>query len=140
MMMEFGVRYQFIIMNTDKSNKNDTHCWSFLDLHPKKEIFQFDSFDFEDFNKFQNGQKLLNKVLYGIEKFNKKNNKITLITPKFSMREYETIKNKNRLSETAIDFLHLMNECEKNNDLKGEIIVHLVDMWNVSDLLLCKLV
>ena len=106
----------------------------------KKEIFQFDSFDFEDFNKFQNGQKLLNKILYGIEKFNKKNNKITLITLKFSMREYEKIKNKNRLSETASDLLHLMNECEKNNDLKGEIIVHLVDVRNVSDLLLCKLV
>ena len=56
------------------------------------------------------------------------------------MREYEKIKNKNRLSETAIDLLHLMNECEKSSDLKDEIIVHLVDVWNVSDLLLCKLV
>ena len=32
-------RYLFIIMNTDRSNKNGTHWWSFLDLHPRKEIF-----------------------------------------------------------------------------------------------------
>ena len=29
------------------------------------------------------------------------------------MREYEKIKNKNRLSETAIDLLHLMNKYGK---------------------------
>ena len=31
----------------------------------------------------------------------------------FSMQEHEKIKNKNRLSETTIDLLHLMNECRK---------------------------
>ena len=40
-------RYPFIIMNTDCSNKNSTHWWSFLDLHERKEIFLFDSFGFE---------------------------------------------------------------------------------------------
>ena len=35
-------RYPFIIMNTDRSNKNGTHWWSFLDLHERKEIFLFD--------------------------------------------------------------------------------------------------
>ena len=68
-----------------------------------------------------------NKILYGIGKFNKKDNKITLIALKFSMREYEKIKHKNRLSETTIDLLHLKNEYEKKHDLKDEIIVHLVD-------------
>ena len=32
-------RYPFIIMNTDRSDKNGTHWWSFLDLHERKEIF-----------------------------------------------------------------------------------------------------
>ena len=32
-------RYPFIIMNTDRSNKNGTHWWSFLDLHKKKKFF-----------------------------------------------------------------------------------------------------
>ena len=58
-------------------------------------------------------QKVLNKIFYGIEKFHKKYNKITFITLKFSMQEYEKIKNMNRLSETTIDLLHLMNVYEK---------------------------
>ena len=88
------MRYPFIVMNTDRNDKNGTHWWSSLDLHPKKEIFLFDSFGFEGFKEFvlQNDQKVLNKLLCGIEKFNKRDNKITRITLKFS------IKNKNRLS------------------------------------------
>ena len=88
------MRYPFIVMNTDRNDKNGTHWWSSLDLHPKKEIFLFDSFGFEGFKEFvlQNNQKVLNKLLCGIEKFNKRDNKITRITLKFS------IKNKNRLS------------------------------------------
>ena len=85
-MMESGAHYLFIIMNTDRTNKNGTHWWSLLDLHLKKEIF------------LQNDKKVLKKILYGIEKFNKKDNKITLITLKFSIREYGKIKNKNTLS------------------------------------------
>ena len=94
MMTESGMRYPFIVMNTDRNDKNRTHWWSSLDLHPKKEIFLFDSFGFEGFKEFvlQNDQKVLNKLLCGIEKFNKRDNKITRITLKFS------IKNKNRLS------------------------------------------
>ena len=59
--------------------------WNSLDLHPKKEIFLFDSFSFEGFKEFilQDNQKIFNKILYGIEKFNKKGNKITLMTLSF---------------------------------------------------------
>ena len=39
LMNEKGARYPFIIMNTDRSNKKGMHWRSFLDLHPKKEIF-----------------------------------------------------------------------------------------------------
>ena len=65
------------------------HWGSLLDLHPKKEIFLFDSFRFEGFKEFilQDDQKVLNKILYGIEKFNKKDNKIILITLR-SVKEY----------------------------------------------------
>ena len=38
---------------------------------------------------------------------------MTLITLKFSMREYQKIKSKNRLSKTTTDLLHLMNKYEK---------------------------
>ena len=92
------------------------HGWNFFDLHPKKEILLFDSFSFEGFREFilKDDQKVLNKILYCIEKFSKRDNKITLTTLKFSMQEYEKIKNMNRLSETKIDLLHLMNKYRKN--------------------------
>ena len=82
----------------------------------QKKIFLFDSFGFEGFKEFvlQNDQKVLNKILYGIEKFNKKDNIITLINLKFSTQKYKKIENKTRLSETTIRLLHLMNENEKN--------------------------
>ena len=31
-MMHFKQKYPFIIMNTDRSDRNGTHWWSFLDL------------------------------------------------------------------------------------------------------------
>ena len=67
-------RYPFIMMNTDRSDKNGTHWWSFLDLHERKEIFLFDSFGFEGFKEFiiDNDRNILNKILFGIEKLKKK--------------------------------------------------------------------
>ena len=122
-------RYPFIIMNTDRSDKNGTHWWSFLDLHERKEIFLFDSFGFEGFKEFviDNDRNILNKILFGIEKFQKKDNKITLITLKFSMNEYEKIKNGHRLRPTTQDLLHLMYEFGKLHKIKDIVKVHLVD-------------
>ena len=122
-------RYPFIIMNTDRSDKKGTHWLSFLDLHEKKEIFLFDSFDFEGFKEFviDNDRNILNKILFGIEKFRKKDNKITLITLKFSMNEYEKIKNGHRLRPTTQDLLHLMYQFGKLDKIKDIVKVHLVD-------------
>ena len=93
------VKYPFIIMNTDRSDRAGTHWWSFLDLHPKKEIFLFDSFGFEGFKKFiiDNDKSVLNKVLFGLNKFEKSDRKIKLISVKFSMSEYEKIKDTKQL-------------------------------------------
>ena len=94
MMTESGAVNLFITMNTDRSDKNGKYC--FLDLHTKKEVFLFNSFGFQGFKEFilQDDQKILNKVLHGIEKVNEKDNKVTQITLKFSMQEYEKIKTK----------------------------------------------
>ena len=61
-------------MNTDRGNETSTDWWSFLDLHLKKEIFLFDSFGFKGFKEFilQDDRKILNKILYGIKRFEKK--------------------------------------------------------------------
>ena len=48
-LIESGAYYPFVIMNTDRADKKGTHWWSFLDLHPKKEIFFIDSFEFAGF-------------------------------------------------------------------------------------------
>ena len=64
--------------------------------------------------------------LYGIEKFNKRDNKITLITLKFSMQKYEKKNNMNRINETTTDLLYLMNKYRIKHKLKNEVIVHLV--------------
>ena len=65
--------------------------------------------------------------LHRIEKFNKKDNKITLITLRFSMKEYEKVKSMNRLIEAKIDLLHLMNEYRKKHKLKNKVTVRLAD-------------
>ena len=57
----------------------------------------------------------------------KKDNKIMLITLKFSMSEYEKIKNEHRLRPTTQDLLHLMYEFGKLHKVKDTIKVHLVD-------------
>ena len=43
MISESIPKYPFVIMNTDRSDKKGTNWYSFFDLHPKKEIFTFDS-------------------------------------------------------------------------------------------------
>ena len=67
-------KYPFIIMNMDRSDKSGTHWWSCLDLHEKKEIFLFDSFGFTGFKKFviDNDENILNKILFGLQKLQKK--------------------------------------------------------------------
>ena len=123
------VRYPFIIMNTDRSDRAGTHWWSFLDLHPKKEIFLFDSFGFEGFKKFiiDNDKRVLNKVLFGLNKFGKTDRKITLISVKFSMSEYEKIKDTKQLKTTTQDLLHLMYEFGKLHNIQNEITVFSLD-------------
>ena len=123
------VKYPFIIMNTDRSDRAGTHWWSFLDLHQKKEIFLFDSFGFEGFKKFiiDNDRKVLNKVLFGLNKFQKSDHKITLISVKFSMSEYEKIKDTKQLKTTTQDLLHLMYEFGKLHNIEDKITVFSLD-------------
>ena len=122
------VKYPFIIMNTDRSDRSGTHWWSFLDLHKKKDIFLFDSFGFEGLKKFiiDNDKKLLNKVLFNLNKFGKNDRKITLISLTFSMREYEKIKDLKELRTTQ-DLLHLMYEFGKLHNIENEVTVFSLD-------------
>ena len=122
-------KYPFIIMNTDRSDKSGTHWWSCLDLHQKKEIFLFDSFGFTGFQKFviDNDIGIINKILFGIQKFKKKDQKITIILLKFSMKEYEKIKTGHRLRPTTQDLLHLINKYGRLHNIKDFVTIYSVD-------------
>ena len=45
-------KYLFAIFNTDKENEPGVHWWSFMDIHPKNNLFLFDSFSVEGFKLF----------------------------------------------------------------------------------------
>ena len=73
-------KYPFAIFNTDRENKLGTHWWSFLDIYPRKDLLLFDSFGFTGFKQFivENDENIINKILFNLEKFNKKTQKSIL--------------------------------------------------------------
>ena len=151
-MMYLKDKYPFIIMNTNRYDRNGTHWCSFLDLHERKEIFLFDSFGFEGFKKFviDNDKNVLNKILFGIAKFQKKDQKITLVSIKFLMKEYEKIKNEHRLRPTTQDLLHLMYEYGRLHKITDTVVFiqsminykklkqTLVDYFSSISILICS--
>ena len=82
----------------------------------------------EGFKEFviQDDQKIISEIFYGIEKFDKKDNKITTVTLRFSIPEYKKLKNFGKLSKTTVDLLHQINEYGKKHRLRNEVIVHLM--------------
>ena len=68
-LIESGAYYPFVIMNTDRADKKGTHWWSSLDLHPKKEIFFIDSFEFAGFKEFimNDNKKIINRIFYDLK-------------------------------------------------------------------------
>ena len=52
LIIEQNAAYPFMIINTDRSEKQGTHWWSILDPHRKKNIFLFDSFCFKSRKSF----------------------------------------------------------------------------------------
>ena len=65
----------------DRNNECRTHWWSILNIYSSKRICLFHSLSFEGLKKFviQDDQNLFNKILHGVNKFNKKDNIILLI-------------------------------------------------------------
>ena len=80
-------KYLSAIFNTDRENKLGTHWWSFLRIHPKKDLLLIDSFGFLGFKHFivDNDKNIIDKMLFNLEKFNKKVTKINLVLLTFSI-------------------------------------------------------
>ena len=68
----------------------------------------FDSFGFIRFKQFivDNDKNIIDKMLFNLEKFNKKDTKINLVSLTFSIESYKKIKEKSldNLTDTAKDF------------------------------------
>ena len=54
-------------------------------------------------------------------------NKLTLVTIKFSIKEFEKIKRSYNLSERTVDVMHLINSFGKRHNIKNEVKIHMVD-------------
>ena len=107
-------KYLFAIFNTDRENKLGTHWWSFLRIHPKKDLLLIDSFGFLGFKHFivDNDKNIIDKMLFNLENLNQKDAKINLSSLNFWIESYKKIKEKSLddLTNTAKDsYLSLDN-------------------------------
>ena len=98
-------KFPFIIANTDRGDKKGTHWWSILDIDPKNDIFFFDSFGLDGLKQFiiQEDEKIIDKILIGIEQMNRTDQKITLCKIKFNLGSCKKLSKKeiDSLSDTA---------------------------------------
>ena len=111
-------KYPFATFNTDKENEPGVHWWSFMDIHPKNNLFLFDSFGIEGFKLFivDNDQDIINELLYNYQKFESKSSqKLKLCTMKFCVETWQKMsqKTKDQLTDTAQNFFHLLERFEK---------------------------
>ena len=111
-------KYPFAIFNTDKENEPGVHWWSFIDTHPKNNLFLFGSFGIEGFKLFivNNDQDIINEVLYNFKKCEKKSSqKLQLCTMKFCVETWQKMsqKTKDQLTGTAQNFFHLLEQFAK---------------------------
>ena len=77
----------------------------------------------------QDDEKIINCILYGLLKFNKKDKTINLTSLKFSIDSYEKLNTPtlSKLSTTATNLFHLINEFGKLHNVKEEVTIYLVD-------------
>ena len=63
-------KYPFAIFDTGKHNKAGMHWWSFMDIHPKKNLLLFDSLGLISFKNFivDNDEKIIDELLYNFKK------------------------------------------------------------------------
>ena len=71
-----NAKYPFAIFNTDKENEPGIHWWSFIDIHPKNNLFLFESFGLKGFKYFivNNDRLIINQLLHNFKKWKSKTN------------------------------------------------------------------
>ena len=119
--------YPFMIMNTDRSNKEGEHWWSLLEISSKEQIFLFDSFGFIGLKEFiiDNDKQIIDQFFYGLEKINKKDKIINLTYVRFDNESYKKL-NKASLTPTARDFFLSLREFSKVHN-ESMVDIYMVD-------------
>ena len=118
-------KYPFIIANTDSADKPGQHWQSILDIEPQTDIFFFDSYGIEGLKHFiiQDDRPIVDKILTGIEKIDKTDNKITLCKVKFNLSACKNLTENeiNYLRETARDFFYFIQAFGTKLKLRGYV-------------------
>ena len=131
-MIEDSRKFPFIIANTGASDKSGVHWWSILDIEPRTDIFFFDSYGIEGLKHFiiQDDRKIVNKILAGIEKIDRADDKITLCKIKFNLGacKHLTEDEINSLRDTARNFFCFIQAFRIKLKLRG-----FVNIWMVED-------
>ena len=111
-------KYPFIIANIDSSDKPGVHWWSTLDIEPKTDIFPFDYLGLDGLNHFilQDGQPVVEKILLGVEKMTRTENKISLCKVRFNLGACKSLSEEeiDSLSDAARHFLDLSKLLESS--------------------------
>ena len=86
-MIEDSGKFPFIIANADADDKPGVHWWSISDIEPRTDVFIFDSYGLDGLKHFiiQDDKPVVDKILLGIEKMDRINNKITPCKIKFNL-------------------------------------------------------
>ena len=131
-MIEDSGKFPFIIANTDASDKSGTHWWSILDIEPRTDIFFFDSYGIEGLNHFiiKHDKEIVTKILIGIEKMNRTDNKITLCKVKFNLGACKQLSEDEilSLSDTSRNFFYFIQAFGYKLKLRS-----FVNIWMVED-------
>ena len=87
-------KYSLLIANKDRSDKGGMHWWSISDINAKSDFLLLDTFRIEGLENFniQDDRKVIQKVIKGIEKMDRKDNKLTLVRLKFPIKNFKELK------------------------------------------------
>ena len=89
-----------------------------MDIHPKNNLFLFDSFGVEGFKLFivDNDQKIISELLYNFKKCKSKSTqKLQLCIMNFCVETWQKMsqKTKDQLTDTVQNFFHLLEQLAK---------------------------
>ena len=131
-MIKDSGKFPFIIAKTDASDKPGVHWWSIRDIEPRTDIVFFDSYGTEGIKHFiiQYDRQIVDKILIGIEKMGRTDDKITLCKIKFNRGacKHLTENEINSLSDTAKNFFHFIQAFRIKLKLRD-----FVNIWMVED-------